>query len=202
MFEFCPQTMWVGIGALAAYLLGSVNFSLIVVWFRTGRDVRSQGSGSAGATNVYRAAGPVAAITVLALDLFRAGFFGWIGRQYADACGYFAMIWPLAMLMGNFYPVFHGFRGGKGVAALIGIFCLMIPKAGFSGLLLWLLGFYLSGRRVSIASLLMVTWYPFGAWIFSGSIEMTVFAALAAVAVWLRHVPNIRRMLKGSEPAT
>ncbi len=113
---------------LLAYLIGSLSFALLLVRWRTGRDIRTEGSGNAGATNVLRSHGKALGITVAVLDIAKGAFPVWLVRQvtadprYAAAAG-------LAAILGHVFPLYSGFRGGKGVATAIGAFLVLAPLA-------------------------------------------------------------------------
>lgn len=199
MMDVYPDLAFSLLGGLVSYLAGSVNFSLIAVRMTRGIDVRQSGSGSAGATNVLRTAGWGVAILVLVLDLLRAGMVGWLVAASMDRLGWVTTLWPIALILGNFFPVFHGFMGGKGVAVSIGVFLGIAPLVAAIGLLAWLVGFFVSGRRASVGSLAMMAWYPIGAQFFLVSHEIRVLAILFAALVWIRHIPNLVRLVRGEE---
>jgi glycerol-3-phosphate acyltransferase PlsY len=139
--------------AAMAYLLGSVNFS--IVFFRiTGRgDPRTQYSGNPGATNVYRQAGAAAAALVLALDMARAAAVAALALYLLDPAG---VAWTgLALVAGNRYPCFHEFRGGKGVANYLGFSAMIVPWGALASALAWAAG-YFAFRVPFIASFCMV----------------------------------------------
>jgi len=188
-------------GAVAAYLLGSVSFSWIVVRLKKGIDVRSLGSGSAGSTNVLRAAGPGTAVLVLVMDLTRAGLVGWITGYFYVDCGRSVLLWPCALLAGNVLPIFHRFKGGKGVALSIGVFLGLAPLVGIIGLGVWLLGFFVSARRSSVGSLSMMFSYPVAAFLLDESFDLVLLALIFAAGVFVTHRQNLARLLRGEEPS-
>ncbi len=117
-----PAAALVGV----AYLLGSISFAVLIVRMRTGRDIRSEGSGNAGATNVARAHGKALGVAVGLLDLAKGAAAVLLMRtvtadpRYTAAAG-------LAAIVGHIFPIFYGFRGGKGVATAIGAFLVLAP---------------------------------------------------------------------------
>jgi glycerol-3-phosphate acyltransferase PlsY len=192
---------------LAAYLLGSVIGSLVLGRLK-GVDIRKMGSGNAGATNAIRTQGTAFGLAVFAIDLAK----GWVasgvlpgldlgldsspsGQAWlAPACG-------LAAILGHVFPVWHGFRGGKGVATLVGAF------AGFEAWLLlplfvtWLVVVAVSGF-VGLASITAAAALPVYLLMRDGAImgpEMC-FAIACAVLVLFTHRANVRRMREGVEP--
>lgn len=139
--------------AAMAYLLGSINFS--IVFFRiTGRgDPRTQYSGNPGATNVYRQAGAAAAALVLGLDMGRAAAVAALALYLLEPAG---VAWTgLALVAGNRYPCFHQFRGGKGVANYLGFSAVIVPWGALASALAWTAG-YFAFRVPFIASFCMV----------------------------------------------
>lgn len=139
--------------AAAAYLIGSVNFAILFFKLLKKGDPREKFSGNPGVTNVYRQAGRGAAVLVLILD---------VGRAVAVAVSSMALLSPpgvawagLALIAGNRYPCFHGFRGGKGVANYLGFSAAVTPMGAVFGAAAWGLGFWLS-RLPFIASFAMV----------------------------------------------
>jgi glycerol-3-phosphate acyltransferase PlsY len=139
---------------LAAYLAASVNFA-ILLFLALGRgDPRQSHSGNAGATNVKRQLGLAWAALVLLLDMGRAGLVAWAAVSWLPL-----ELWPtpgLFLILGNRYPLFHGFRGGKGVANYLGFSLVLQPTAAGLACLAWLIA-YAMARRPFIGSFFMVT---------------------------------------------
>jgi glycerol-3-phosphate acyltransferase PlsY len=194
---------WIGLLA-GSYLLGSLSFSLIVVWFLQRSDLRRIGSGNAGATNVLRAAGRWPALVVLALDIAK----GIVPVRVARALGAPAEIVAaaaLAVIVGHVFPVFFGFRGGKGVATGFGALLSLFPLAGVAALVIFL-ALVFGTRLVSLGSIAAAVSLPLAAWLFGRAgwaaqpSRLVLGVACAAVGiVLLRHAGNIRRLLDGSE---
>ncbi len=134
---------------LGSYLVGSVNVSILVMrWLGKG-DPRAHGSGNPGVTNVNRQAGFVWAVAVLCLDLCKALFAGWAALTYLSPAW---LTWAgLALVLGNRYPCFHGFRGGKGVANFLGFTLVLHPPTALAGGVAWVAG-RLVGRASFIGS--------------------------------------------------
>lgn len=183
---------------MLAYLAGSVCFGLIAAQ-RSGVDLRSVGSGNIGATNVSRALGPVAGRWVMALDaakgLLPAALAHWLLGPSAP----FTAATGVAAVLGHLFPVWHGFRGGKGAATGAGVMLGVVPLAGVAGLGAFAALKRASGRA-SVGSLggatvaLGVTGALHGlAWPTRMALALTVLIALA-------HTDNIRRIFRGQEP--
>jgi glycerol-3-phosphate acyltransferase PlsY len=185
--------------AACAYLLGSINFSVAAARILGAGDLRAMGSGNAGVTNLARAAGRPAASVVLALDLGRA--FAVIHGASLMGLGDMAPAMALPMLAGNIFPVFHRFRGGKGVAASVGIILAISWQSMFCGGGVFLLVFALT-RRVSPASILMCLGYPGWMLIWGGSATEMAVAGTIALLVPITHRKNISRLIAGTEPRT
>jgi glycerol-3-phosphate acyltransferase PlsY len=194
---------WFGL-LVGSYLLGSISFSLVVVWVLKRADLRRLGSGNAGATNVLRAAGRWPALLVLLLDIGK----GIVPVRVARALGAPAEIVAaaaLAVILGHVFPVFFGFRGGKGVATGFGALLSLFPLPGVAALVIFLVLVF-GTRYVSLGSIAAAAALPFFAWLFgragwtpaatSGALAI---ACAAAGVVLLRHAGNFRRLLAGSE---
>jgi len=181
--------------AILGYLLGSIPFGLLLTKLAGLGDVRKIGSGSIGATNVLRTGRKSLAIATLLLDggkgaaaVLLAGWYG--GQDLAMLAGGGAML-------GHCFPVWLGFKGGKGVATALGILLAVAWPVGLLALLTWL-AMAIALRYSSVASLTAVTLAPlYCLWLVDPTHAW--LAALIAVLVWIRHHENIRRLLKGEE---
>lgn len=199
------QETLIAILIITAYLLGSIPTSVWVGKFFYGVDVRTKGSGNAGATNTIRVLGWKAGVPVLLFDVLKAWlavmlpvFFGF--ELDASAMIYFQLILGVVALGGHVFPVFAGFRGGKGVASATGIVLALYPAAFLVVLGVFLAVLLISGY-VSLASMISAVAFPFVAVFVFGISHpaLVIFAVLLAVFVPLLHVKNIRRLLKGTE---
>ena len=194
---------WVAVVA-GAYLLGSVSFSVLVVWLLARVDLRSLGSGNAGATNVLRASGRWPALAVVLLDIAK----GLVPVRVAQSLGAPAEVAAgagLAAVMGHVFPVYFGFRGGKGVATGFGVFLALFPLAGVASLAIFLLLVALT-RVVSIGSIVAATLLPFVALGFARyglappvSSGVLALAGACSAVVLLRHRANLVRLRAGTE---
>lgn len=200
----------IAVSLTSAYLLGSVPFGYLLVRIVYGSDVRQSGSGNIGATNVSRTS-PVLGVITLLLDALKgtaavAIALLWVHgtRQLAFACAF-------AAICGHTFPVWLGFRGGKGVATGLGSFALLIPKAVLVGLAIFV-ALVAAFRWVALGSVVASALLPPLAFAFGeahrtsgepGVIHRSqplLWITFAAVLIVLKHHGNIRRMLAGTEP--
>jgi glycerol-3-phosphate acyltransferase PlsY len=193
-----------------AYLLGSVPFGLIVARLFKGIDIRQHGSKNIGATNVARVCGRGWGIAVFALDMVKGALpvaawawsrdvQGWAGGL-AEQAPVFA---GFGAILGHVFPLYLGFRGGRGVATAAGVFLVLTPAAAGIALATWAL-FAAAFRYVSLASIfaslsLAVAHALVDTRAFDARLPVTVFVAAVVALVILRHVPNIRRLIAGTE---
>jgi acyl phosphate:glycerol-3-phosphate acyltransferase len=196
-------------GALS-YLLGSVIGSLTVARLTGGADIRTLGSGNAGATNALRTQGAKVGLAVLLIDLAK----GWLATAViahlptpaalipaADAGSYAAWCAPLcgiAVMLGHVYPLWYGFRGGKGVATLLGAVLGIKARLLLPMLLTWLAAVIAFGY-VGLASILAAVALPVAIALTSQSAPLLCFGALAALLILYTHRTNIARMRAGTE---
>ena len=191
---------------LAAYLIGSLSFAVIVSRLMGLSDPRSYGSKNPGATNVLRSGNKAAAVATLLLDALKGWLpvmlVKWLGADYGLGGGTVAAV-GLAAFLGHLYPVFFGFKGGKGVATAAGVLIGISWVLGLATLATWLIVAYFS-RYSSLASLAAAVFSPlfylFGdraAWYVDKSILM-MLVVISALLVY-RHRDNINKLLKGTE---
>ena len=179
--------------AASAYFLGSINFAIVVMKAAGRGDPRTKFSGNAGATNVYRQAGLFWAAVVLLLDFGRALLLSFLSIQW---CGKTLAPWVgLLLLLGNRFPCFHRFRGGKGVASYIGFTAALSPHAAALSCLVWVAGY--SVFRVSfIASLGMILILAVGSMIaVSREVSAVIGIGLSTALLVANHRPNIKHHL-------
>ncbi len=180
-----------------AYLLGSVPFGLLVARAQGGVDLRRVGSGNIGATNVLRAVGKGAAALTLLGDMGKGAAAVGLGRWLGVSPTVLAMI-ALAAVAGHLFPVFGGFRGGKGVATTLGVVLAVMPAVGALLLLIWLLVAAV-WRYSSLAALLASAAMPVLAWLVDDRPAMLGLSGALFLVVLLRHRENIARLWKGTE---
>jgi len=194
------------LGFVAAYLIGSFPTGVIVGKLFFGKDPRAGGSGASGATNIFRQFGAAAGIAVTIVDIAKGG----VAVMVSSALGATSMISPamaqvggaLFAVIGHVYPVFAGFRGGKGVATGAGALLVIAPGAAlFSAIgFALVLGFtgIVSASSIT-AALILPAAIAFGAAGTPPSAWLLIFALFLAVFVAFAHRANIRRILKGQE---
>ncbi len=182
---------------VAAYLLGAVPFGMLVVRAQGGGDLRRVGSGNIGATNVLRAAGKGAAALTLLGDAGKGALAVAIGRALGAAPGVLALM-GLAAVLGHVFPVTLGFRGGKGVATMLGVVLVAMPAVGGLLLLIWLVVACLT-RYSSLSALLAALALPLLAWLLDGRQAMVLLGVALLLLILVRHRENIRRLWRGTE---
>ena len=183
---------------VAAYLLGSVSFGLLIARAR-GVDLRAVGSGNIGATNVGRALGKRTGRFVLVLDALKGALPVLAARWLLGSTSPWTAGVGVAAVVGHLVPVWHGFRGGKGAATGLGVMLAAEPIAGAAAAVTYVLGKALT-KRASVGSMLgavvgcAVAWWlaPLGA--------MAWMATAIGVLVLVAHAPNLARLAKGEEP--
>lgn len=186
---------WVFVLAIS-YLLGSLSFS-IVLSKMLGRDIRRQGSGNAGATNMTRVFGWGAGAATLAFDVLKAVTAMLIGRALLGDTG--VCLGGIGSMVGHCWPVFHDFKGGKGISvgAALG---LMIDWRVFVTIIVVFLIVALLSKKVSLGSICAAVAVVPATLVFAPRPPMIVLAVFGMiVAIW-RHSENIRRLLSGTEP--
>lgn len=184
--------LWLAIG----YLCGSLPFAVFIARAR-GVDIFKAGSGNPGATNVMRSVGKLEGRLCFALDALKGFLPVFVALAYTHSPALAATA-LLGALLGHSFSVWINFRGGKGVATTVGGLLALVPQVMGLGLLIWLIVFF-AFRYVSLASIVMAVWLPFGAWIFQSDIvSFWVVTAIGALVI-LRHQANIQRLLTGTE---
>ncbi|MEN2998847.1 MAG: glycerol-3-phosphate 1-O-acyltransferase PlsY [Brevinematia bacterium] len=202
--------MWDIVFLLVSFLLGSIPFGKIVASFK-GKDITKEGSGNIGATNVFRTVGKVWGIVVLILDALKGGVPTfvtlWLYKNnilpfYLPEVYVFAGV---SAILGHTFSPFVGFRGGKGVATSLGVFIVLTPVGTLVGVVVFLISLLIF-RIVSISSIISsisVFSYLLVSLIVQGEIFKNLLLLFTAFAVMLliivKHIPNIRRLVKGEE---
>jgi len=182
--------------ALAAYLLGSVPFGLVMARAFGLGDLRKIGSGNIGATNVLRTGNRLAAFLTLVLDAGKGGAAVLAARALfaedaAQVAGFFAFL-------GHCFPIFLRFRGGKGVATFLGTLLVLNPLLGLAACATWAATAALS-RISSLSALAAAALAPVWAWAL-GMPSVIMLTFFLAVLIYIRHSANIGRILRGEEP--
>lgn len=194
------------IAIVLAYLAGSIPSAVWAGKVFHGIDIREHGSGNAGATNTIRVLGWKTGIPVLIFDLFK----GWLAAmlpsflnaapESSESMMILKILCGLAAIIGHVFPLFAGFRGGKGVATTFGVLLALHPLltltcAGIFLIVLFASGYVSLGSMIAVAMfpILLVTLFK------TPSVWLIVFSVIVAVAVIITHTKNIKRLLKGEE---
>ena len=190
---------------ILAYLLGSIPTSVWLGKYFYGIDIREHGSGNAGATNTFRVLGKKPGILVLLIDILK-------GSMAVSLAYIFEEAWPLpefidieiglavASVLGHIFPVFAGFRGGKGVATLLGATLIITPLSGLLAFCVFLL-VLLATRYVSLGSILAGMSYPFILHFIMHNQQktLTIYSIFIAILLIITHRKNIRRLVRNTE---
>lgn len=190
---------------ILAYLIGSVPTAVWIGKRFYGIDVREFGSGNAGATNTFRVLGRKAGIPVLIIDILKGSLA--VALSFLSAYAYgsdefinFQLELGVAALLGHIFPVFAGFRGGKGVATILGIVVCILPVATSICLLVFLFSLF-SSRIVSLSSMLAGVSFPIVLNLILGNTNpvLTTFSIVVALMLIITHRKNIKRLLNKQE---
>jgi glycerol-3-phosphate acyltransferase PlsY len=181
---------------LAAYLIGSIPFALILAR-RWGTDLRQVGSGNLGAANVMRASGVTAGVLVAALDIGKGAASVWMAERVGGDAALPAVA-GLAAIVGHVYPVWLRFRGGKGVATACGVFSMLTPLAVPPALAIFAAVVWLT-RYVSLGSVLASMAVPPIAYALGSPTPGVIAAAAASALIVFRHRSNVSRIWMGTE---
>jgi glycerol-3-phosphate acyltransferase PlsY len=200
--------------AVMAYLLGSIPFGYLLVRIFRGEDIRLSGSGNIGATNVARSGAKGLGIATLALDALKGALAVWLAALLAGSkynlCGDFTQhpcapalrlmsVAALFAVLGHVFPVWLRFKGGKGVATALGVFCVLFPAAILVALAIFILIVAIT-RYVSLGSILGAIAFPAAAYFLQSTDAMSlVLASSVSLIVILKHHQNISRLLSGTE---
>ncbi len=201
MLEVSVTTLLI---SLAAYILGSIPFGLILAKLFGRTDVRKGGSGNIGATNVARVVGPLAGILTLILDVAKGSAAVLLAARLSKDSATWMMIAALAALVGHCFPVWLKFKGGKGVATAAGMFLVLCPLAFLGSVILFVLVVtfwrYVSLGSISAAAAMPLLMYFLWAPRHAPPLVITFGSLAAAVLIVCKHAGNIRRLAQGVEP--
>ncbi len=226
MWDFIANS-WLAIllTAVISYLLGSINWAIIITKLFTKKDIRTFGSGNAGATNVLRSQGVVPAVLTTVGDLAKAAAsvaiggwllvnlnmsgsspaFDWMDTENIRIIGQY--LGGLFSIVGHIYPLYYGFHGGKGVMATLGMYFVLDWRVALLCLMLFLV-IVAVGRMVSLGSVCASTYIPVLTFIFRCYVDelsigtvifCTVLSALNAAIIIFKHGSNMRRLAEGTE---
>ena len=192
--------------AACSYLVGSIPFGFLAGLSR-GVDIRSVGSGNIGATNVFRTLGPRLGVATFLLDMAKgvaavrvAPWALWSLAGAGDPPPAAALVGAAAALAGHGFPLFLGFKGGKGVATGLGCAVSIVPHAALAALAVWI-AVFLATRYVSVGSIAAALVAAVAPWFLdrgAGAAACSLVTALALLIVW-KHRSNVRRLLAGNE---
>ena len=193
---------------ILAYLCGSIPTAVWIGLSFYGVDVREYGSGNAGATNTFRVLGKKAGIPVMLLDILKgwtatnlAFFIGvsTTGPLHSIAYTNYALALGIAAVMGHLFPVFAGFRGGKGIATLFGMILAIHLQAALLCVMVFILVLLIT-RYVSLGSIIAGFTYPIGVtFIFPSNKSVVIYGMCICVLILVTHQKNIERLLKSKE---
>src|SRR5712691_2074836 len=183
------------LAVIAAYLLGSVSFAIVVSKLMRLPDPRSYGSKNPGATNVLRTGSRAAAVLTLIGDAAKGWLAVWLALLYVPEAAPYA---ALAVFLGHLFPVYYRFQGGKGVATAAGVLFGIDWRIGLGTLATWIIiAFFL--RYSSLAALVAAAFAPFATALMLGlNAYFAVVLVMSALLVW-RHKQNIARLIAGTE---
>ncbi len=195
------QTLYPALATLAAYLIGSLSFAVIVSRAMGLNDPRTYGSGNPGATNVLRSGNKIAALLTLFFDALK-GFVPVVlvdqfGSRFGLSEGTVALV-ALAAFLGHLWPAFFRFQGGKGVATAAGVLLGLNPWLGLATVVTWVIIAAFS-RYSSLAAIVAAVFAPFYQLLIWGSGPAAVSVAVMGLLLVWRHSANIQKLLKGTE---
>ncbi len=192
-----------------AYFLGSIPFGHLIVKLKTGQDVRASGSGATGATNVLRTAGKTLGILTFALDIVK-GFVAVLAARWLTGVGGGTTTWIVAgaailAIVGHIFPVWLGFKAGKGVATGLGVFLAIAPVAALCAFVLFIL-IVAKTRYISLGSIVgtvvmipLILWWHGWVWPSSYLTQMLVAITVVVAVIVFKHSDNIKRLMAGTE---
>lgn len=193
------------ISLIVAYLIGSIPSSVWIGKYFYGIDVREYGSGNAGATNTFRVLGKKAGIPVLIIDVLKGWLavnIAWLSKYTVGSEPYvnFQLVLGISSLLGHIFPVYVGFRGGKGIATLLGILLAVHLEAALFSMLIFLIILFIF-KYVSLGSMIAAVIFPISiVFVFKTTIpSLVIFSLAVAVLVLVTHQKNIARLIRKEE---
>ncbi len=189
--------MWIEtvLALLSGYLLGSIPFGLVLTRFAGGGDLRQIGSGNIGATNVLRTGNKLIAALTLLFDIGKGAAAVMIASYFSVGLGVMA---GLGAFLGHLYPVWLKFRGGKGVATLLGVTAALSPVSGLVFAIVWILALAI-WRYSSLGGMLAAVSIPIAVYLAGQGELMPMFIGFALLVLW-KHRSNIERLIAREEP--
>ena len=186
------------IAVLAAYLVGAIPFGLLFARLLTGKDPRQHGSGNIGATNAMRTGGKMVGILTLLADIIKGAVPVALAMAYGDDELLVAAV-ALAAFFGHIFPIYLGFKGGKGVATMFGVVIPWLPWAAVGAFAVWFISFKLS-HYVSLASIAAGVSLPLFSLLLQASWASFWVCTILGALMIIRHQSNIKRLIAGDEP--
>ncbi|MFN3342053.1 MAG: glycerol-3-phosphate 1-O-acyltransferase PlsY [Flavobacteriales bacterium] len=194
------------IAAVVAYLMGSIPSAVWIGKIFYGTDIREHGSGNAGATNTFRVLGKTAGLVVLSMDvskgLIAITLLAWLNPYEAETLAQvnFKLAIGVIAVLGHIFPIFAGFKGGKGVATLLGVVIALHWQAALMCIGIFLIIFLLT-RYVSLGSMVTAISFPFLFFLVFRPVPLSLiyFAMVIAVLVLITHQKNIERLMRREE---
>ena len=192
------------LAAAIAYLLGSIPFGYLIARLSGGGDIRKAGSRNIGAANVTRVVGKGAGLLTLLLDAGKGFLAVWLAEGLTHGHPAWLIVACLAAILGHLYPLWLGFRGGRGVATAAGAFLLISWKAVLGAAMVWIIAL-LIWRYASLSSILAAATLPLLMSVLyapghAPSRAISLGTTLASILVIWRHRPNLQRLIAGTEP--
>lgn len=188
---------------MIAYVLGSIPFGLLIVKARGGPDVRKTGSGNIGTANVLRNAGALAGILTLTMDVAKGYFAVWLAARLTAGNLRWMTLAALLAVVGHIFPVWLGFRGGKGVATSLGVFLPICREAVLLAAALWVI-MVLFWRYSSLGSIVAAAAFPIFLYFLyapghAPPMYLTLGTVLISLLILAKHRPNLERLVAGKE---
>lgn len=182
---------------IASYFIGAIPTGVVIAKIFSGRDIRREGSGNIGATNVARVLGKKLGVLTLAGDLLKGFFPVWIGFKLFSSLPV-ACLMGLTAFLGHLFPIYLGFMGGKGVATALGVFLYLSPVAILIEMVIFAsaVGIW---KYVSLGSLCAAATLPPVLIIIGSPKPVVLLSIVCALLIWIKHSSNIQRLLNGTE---
>jgi acyl phosphate:glycerol-3-phosphate acyltransferase len=194
---FIPVTLIPLVWIVAAYLIGSISFGIIFSKLFGLPDPRTVGSGNIGATNIARSGKKLPAILTLLGDAFKGWLPVWLALQTEMLMWVVASV-GLAVFLGHLYPIYHKFKGGKGVATALGVMLAISPMVALVAVIAWAIVFAIS-RISSLSAIVAAIVAPIAAWFLLPYKDYVLMILVMVVFLVWRHKTNIQKLLAGTE---
>lgn len=183
---------------LSSYLIGSIPTGILVARLKGATDPRTAGSGNIGATNVMRTAGSAAGACTLFLDILKGMAPVFAAENFFNVSASILSLTAFAVFFGHLFPIFLGFKGGKGVATGLGFFLILAPLQALIAVFLFVI-VVITTRYVSLGSIIASLSIIVFLWFYSFPMQYIYLATAVSLLIILRHSDNIKRLLNGVE---